>query len=203
MMNEKRKIGCFFGTFDPIHNGHVKMAREVLKKLNLDEVLIIPLKGIPHKHKVAATVEERYKMCALACEGNIKASPLMTIFDVEGYDLQMIHLVQNFYKDSILYYLVGSDVFVHMHQWDNVESLLKTVVIAVAMRDDAHMDALKEVQKKLERLGGQIVFLDIETEAVSSTVIRDELALIRSSEKIHKDVVDYILKNNLYLEKKY
>lgn len=198
MMKDKRKIGCFFGTFDPIHNGHVKMAQAVLRTLKLDEVLIIPLKGIPHKHQVIANVEERYKMCALACEGQVKASPLMTIFDVEGYDMQMIHLVHNFYKDSTLYYLVGSDVFVHMHQWDNIEWLLKSVVIIVAMRQDSDFDALKEVETTLTALGGQVIFLDIEIEPISSTAIRQELAENRTSNKISKEVLEFILKNNLY-----
>ena len=69
-----RKIALFGGSFDPIHKGHVEIAKKAVKTLCLDEVIFIPSGISPHKAGLSASNEDRYNMVCLALEGEEKLS---------------------------------------------------------------------------------------------------------------------------------
>ena len=65
---QEQRIALFGGTFDPIHNGHIVLARELAARLALDRVLIMPTFVPPHKIKTEmASAVDRLEMCRLAC----------------------------------------------------------------------------------------------------------------------------------------
>ena len=75
-----QKIALFGGTFDPIHNGHIRLAAEFARRLKLDRVILMPTYVPPHKVKPEmAPASDRLEMCRLAVRGN----PLFIVSDLE------------------------------------------------------------------------------------------------------------------------
>jgi len=66
-MSVKKQIALFGGSFDPIHNGHVKLLEQVCKTFSFDEVILLPCRQSPHKAtRPQATDQQRLTMCQLA-----------------------------------------------------------------------------------------------------------------------------------------
>lgn len=189
-----KKLGVFYGTFDPIHKGHTRLAQTVLKALSLDKVLIVPLKDVPHKKdKVVFDIEDRVAMCKLAEEVGVETSPVMAMFDVEGYDMQMIQLIKTLYKPETFYYILGSDVFKHILSWDMLHELIGQVVFVVALRDHQDDKVVNSVTKELEALGGRVELVEMPVMTISSTKIKRALDLKEHPTDLNASVKAYIL----------
>lgn len=189
-----KKLGVFYGTFDPIHKGHTRLAQTVQKALSLDKVLIVPLKDVPHKKdKVVFNIEDRVAMCKLAEEVGVETSPVMAIFDVEGYDIQMIQLIKTLYKPETFYYILGSDVFIHILSWDMLHELIGQVVFVVALRDHQDDKVVNSVTRELEALGGRVELVEMPVMTISSTKIKRALDLKEHPTDLNASVKAYIL----------
>ena len=79
MSDSVKKTGIFGGAFNPVHNGHVRLAEEAVKQLKLRRLLIIPTYVSPHKHTDLAPYEDRAEMCRRAF-GHI---PGVEVSDIE------------------------------------------------------------------------------------------------------------------------
>lgn len=187
----------FYGTFNPVHNGHIEMAKYVKEVLKLDEVLLIPLRDIPHKSEVAS-VTDRLAMCRLATQGTGLSTYDISTADIKGYDLAMIDVVSNAYPADEIYYIVGSDVFENMPIWQGIEHLLQTVTVVVVMRHDAEQVKLLQAQQQLEAMGGHVIRCEHEILPISSSQIRKGICHADDSLDIASKVLDYILEHNLY-----
>lgn len=202
-MNKKnKKIGLFLGTFNPIHNGHIHIARSVISELELDKLFIIPSYDSPHKtDSVCTCTDERLEMCKLAC------SKLEDIFtnDIEirnkltGYSLKKIDLVREQYIGAKFYYIIGSDAYIKIMKWDNLREFLSKVSLCVVVREKGDLDKVKKVKADLEKINGESFICDFDALSISSTMIREK---IKNKESISSflpfDVEKYILDKNLY-----
>ena len=132
------KIGIFGGTFNPIHNGHLIVGRDVRRGFSLDIVCLIPAAVPPHKEsKDVAKAEYRLAMTRLAVEGDLDFS----VSDVElkrsgpSYTIDTIaHFESILPDDSELFFIVGMDAFLDIETWKSYKDLFQEVPFIVMSR---------------------------------------------------------------------
>jgi nicotinate-nucleotide adenylyltransferase len=195
-----RRIGLFGGSFDPVHLGHVALARAALDGLGLDEVLWIPAGQPWQKSRPLAPAEHRAAMVALAiageprfrlerCELN-RGGPSYTIDTVRELQ-QAVGMVA---VDWLL--LIGQDQYAGLPTWQGWRELLQRVTLAVARREAALTApaALASVpHRRLE--------IPMPAMAVSSTEVRRRAAAgLRLDAMVPPEVARYIASHGLYRE---
>jgi nicotinate-nucleotide adenylyltransferase len=132
------RIGILGGTFDPIHEGHLHLAREALRSLELEKVIFIPTNRSPFKtQQVTAEASHRLKMVELALEGE----PRMEISDIEissgevTYTIDTLRQLKSRYPENAVFFLLlGADTFDSLDQWKEPDKIKNYCRIAVAAR---------------------------------------------------------------------
>lgn len=198
------KTAMFGGSFDPIHNGHVSLAKAFVETLGLERVLIIPTFYPPHKQKkTTVTSEQRLEMCRLAFEGE----ELFEVSDIEirregkSYTYMTLEELSELYPDDELYLITGADMFMTIDEWKNPEIIFSHAVICGVPRNDDDISDLREKAKKLSAMGARTEILDPGIMTVSSTEIRRRVSDGESISGLVPPLVeDYIIKNGLYAD---
>ncbi len=216
-----RKIALFGGSFDPIHVGHIAVARAAERRFHLDQVHFIPCGRPPHKHRHdLAPFPHRFAMVALACAEHPHFVPSLAEAgpDLSGrqvfYSIDTVrHFRQLSRRDGDhLYFMVGADSFLEIPTWKDYEALLGSCDFIVASRPGFRMEALRLVipPELLGRTGSldpraialrrtSVYLLDTVTSHVSATEVRRRL---HRGQSIHGlvplRVEEYILKQALY-----
>ena len=168
-----RRIGILGGTFDPIHNGHLIVAQEVVSSLGLERILFVPCGQPPHKRYPAmASAKARADMVRLA----VAANPLFEFSPVEidrpgkSYTIETLRgLREHFGRESELYLVVGADNAVELSTWCDPEGVLETSRVAVVLRDGFDRSRIDASQAK------RMTFLDTPRIEISSTDIRNRV----------------------------
>ncbi len=125
------------GTFDPIHHGHLLLARDALEALDLRRIIFVPNHLSPHKlSRFAAPSELRAAMVRVAIEGE----PGFEMDEVEilrggaSYTIDTILHLRTLHPESDLFYLIGEDNLAELHTWRRVDELLLLVQLVVMAR---------------------------------------------------------------------
>ncbi len=138
-------LALFGGTFDPIHRGHLKVARAAVEKFKLKEVWFVPADIPPHKQKSPITsFFHRYAMTSLAVAGEKEFIPsLLEAPDPHSgkanqrpsYSIDTVRKVKaSLGKSDHLYFLIGMDAFADIANWHEAEALLRECDFIVAAR---------------------------------------------------------------------
>jgi len=147
-----RRIALFGGTFDPVHSGHIAVARAALRRFHLDRIYFIPCGRPPHKRgRQLAPFPHRYAMVALACAGHARfvASLAEAGKDFAGREIfYSVDTVRRFQKEMLgrgdhLYFLMGVDSLLQIKTWRTPETLLSLCDFIVATRPGFRSDALR------------------------------------------------------------
>jgi nicotinate-nucleotide adenylyltransferase len=133
----KRRLGILGGTFDPIHSGHLILAEQLKEELNLEKVIFIPSANPPHKenHRVSSS-KDRLKMVKIA----IRDNPDFLISDIElkrkgkSYTIDTLTRFLKLYKDSELFFLLGSDAIDELPTWKEPDKIFQKVNVVIALR---------------------------------------------------------------------
>lgn len=197
------KIGVFGGTFNPIHNSHIRLAQEYGRKIGLDRLVLVPTFIPPHKKaKNLASAEDRLAMCRLATKD-------LPEFHVTEYEIQqqgksytyrtLMH-IQEKYPGSELYLIMGGDMFMTVQDWRRADDLFKMATLCAAQREKGELTLLDMHKILLEETkGARCMLIDIEAMPMSSTMIREK---IKNGEEVfdylNPDVWLYIIEHKLY-----
>ena len=129
------KTGIFGGTFNPIHNGHLRAAEEIRESFALDKVYFVPAFIPPHKRsKEIAEANDRIAMVRLAIKGNMLFS-LSSIEIKRGGISYSIDTIQAMGKKlGEIYYLIGIDAFSEIHTWHRYAELFSHTNFVVMVR---------------------------------------------------------------------
>jgi len=147
-----RSIALFGGSFDPVHSGHLAVARAAQRRFRLDEIHFVPSGRPPHKSKrKLAPFPHRYAMVALACAGNPRfiASLAEAGADYSGHRVfYSIDTVRHFREHVCrsgdrLFFLVGVDAFLEIWTWKNYKALLESCDFIVASRPGFSLGVLR------------------------------------------------------------
>jgi nicotinate-nucleotide adenylyltransferase len=145
------KIGLFGGTFDPIHVGHLAVAKFALQRFQMDRVFFIPAGCPPHKNR-HAPFAERLAMVALACAGNPRFIPSAVEAPAPGKPSYSILTVRKFRKehgpDAELYFIIGADAFLTIQKWQQWRALLNLAHFVVISRPGFDLARVETVLPK-------------------------------------------------------
>jgi nicotinate-nucleotide adenylyltransferase len=137
-----KRIGLFGGTFNPIHNGHLRAATSVREGAGLDTVVLIPAAIPPHKRsREIAPAHDRLEMVRLAATGleNTLVSDVELVRSGPSYTIDTVrHFSQQFNADARLFFIVGCDAFFEIDTWKNFEDLLASIPMIVLDRPTGH-----------------------------------------------------------------
>lgn len=191
------KTGIFGGAFNPVHNGHVRLAEEAVKQLKLKKLLIIPTFESPHKATKLAPFDDRAEMCRLAF-GHIAGAE---VSDVErrlggtSFTINTVRELKRQFPDEQFFLLIGGDMLFSFDQWFKYEAILNEVrVCAVARGGDSYSDML-EFANEL----GKIRVLPTQAVDISSTGIREKISAGGDiSGLVPEGAAEYIAQHGLY-----
>lgn len=196
-----KKIGVFGGTFNPIHNGHLHIARCFAADLELDSVLLIPSKKPTHKPSPdLASGEDRLAMCRLAAEGTgFVVSDLEITREQESYTVYTLEQLKAQYPEDELYLLMGEDMFLTLLQWKAPERLCALAVLCAAPRSHDGRARLEAYGEKLAAIGGRYRITEIPFLPVSSTEIREKIRAEQPVDTlVPAGVAQYLKEKQLY-----
>lgn len=185
-------LGIFGGTFDPVHNAHLAVARAARDAFGLDRVLLIPNAIPPHKQdSLTAPYPDRLEMVKLAVAGE----PRIEASDIEAgagksYSILTIDRLRALLTTSDrLYFIIGADAFAEIATWHRWREVIATVEFIVVARP-GHMWDVPQ--------GAKVHRLDSVHLEVSSSAIRAKLAVCEEPAELPHPVFEYIRQHRLY-----
>ncbi len=149
-----RRIALYGGSFDPIHNGHLAVARAADRRFNFDEIHLVPASHPPHKMKqYLAPFPHRFAMISLACAEHPHFIPSLAEAgeDFSGWQLHYsVDTVRHFKHiyhgpGDRIFFLLGADAFLDIPTWKEYEVLLGLCDFIVATRPGIRLEALRLV----------------------------------------------------------
>jgi nicotinate-nucleotide adenylyltransferase len=186
------KIAILGGTFDPIHNAHLAVACAARDAFGLDRVLLVPAANPPHKqHRLTEPWAHRFRMVELACAAHrgLEASAIEAA-DSKSYSIQTIEKLRAGLSPSdTLYFIIGADAFAEIGTWFRAQDVVQSVEFIVVTRP-GHEYSIPE--------GARVHTLDTVHMPVSSSRIREMLALCERPAEISPAVFEYIREHRLY-----
>lgn len=198
------KTGIFGGAFNPVHNGHVNLAREAVHQLKLRRLIVIPTYESPHKTTKLAPFEDRAEMCRVAFKGisegfNINCG--VEVSDIErrmggvSYTINTLRELKREYPKEQFYLLIGGDMLFSFRNWFKYESILKECKVCALARGG---DSLSEMMEFASEMG-YVKVLPSNIVDVSSTEIREKLSHSEDiTELVPDGVMEYISEHGLY-----
>ena len=195
---EVRRIGLLGGSFDPVHNGHLALARSALQQLKLDEVRWLPA-GSPWQKsdRVLAAPVHRRQMVRLAIRDEKKFVLDTRDMEREGptYTIETVRSFHQAQPNAQLVLIIGADQYDRLTTWHEWRELLASVTLAVAARSGQSVRPKGELVAVWHRLE----LLAMPEVRVSSTEIRARVTAGEPIEGLVPDgVARYIAQHKLY-----
>ena len=199
----------FGGTFDPVHVGHLGIAREIAQKLSVPRVLLLPTAGNPLKHQAHASAGQRLEMLTLATAGD----ELFEICDYELFQAPPTYTIETMERlaaagrlDGGAGFVIGADSLKELHRWRRADELLAMVDLIVAARPPEDFSAVLQKINELEDRFGLDMVTKIKRNTVktqlydvSSTEIRNLAAAGKPlGGLVVPAVEEFIVKNRIY-----
>lgn len=197
------RTGIFGGTFDPVHNGHLLCAREVMNKLQFDRIIFIPTGDPPHKIARRITpAEDRLAMLAAAIEGENG----FTISDIEcrrgnytyTYDT-LVELRKTAPQNEEFFMIIGADTLADIFNWYRSTDVFQLCSFAAMKRPGCDEMLFRQSLQKAAQAGATVCVADIPQIDISSTQIREAVAAQEEiGDFVPAPVCEYIQQKNLY-----
>jgi nicotinate-nucleotide adenylyltransferase len=222
-MEQRRRIAIYGGTFDPVHNGHLEVARSVSQLFAIDEFLFLPALVAPHKQASQVTSSShRYAMLALATRHDARI--FISTFELEGPGRQytvdtLFHFRSRLGAAADLFFVMGADSWAEITTWREWQRLLSLAHLIVVTRPGHEVSAShvgQELAARMVDLRGasrqrgsllhdtpepRIFVTDAVMAAVSATEVRQaarEGRDERLTQLVPLEVAAYIRKYELY-----
>lgn len=144
---KKERIGIFGGTFNPIHNGHVKAVLEVQKTFFLDKVLMIPSYIPPHKGAPdVAPPSDRLQMVKLAVASYPQFVPSHIEIEAKGksYSILTLAKLKQRFPDAAMFFILGVDAFLEIDTWREYKKVLEQCHFIVINRPGYDLNEAKK-----------------------------------------------------------
>lgn len=198
------KIGILGGTFDPVHNGHIKVAEEVRSQLDLTKVVFLPasqpwLKAdspiSPAAHRVemvrlAIVVHPYFELSLVEIN---RSGPSYTVDTIEELRVKLD-------TGAELFFILGWDSFPLLPRWKEPTRLIKLCRLVVVPRPGYNLPDVKQMETLIPGLLRNVILLDRPEIDVSATQIRKRVAQGLSIRGlVPAPVVDYIKQHQLYV----
>lgn len=173
------KLGIFGGTFNPVHSGHVLLARRYMEAACLDKLLVVPTRIPPHKEALdLAPGEARMEMCRLAFArvAGVQVSDLELRRQDKSYTVDTLEQLREQFPGDALCLLMGSDMFLTITQWKGWRRIFELAALCVGARESDLDGRLEAEKRRLEGLGARCEIVRLDPMVISSTEIRRRVA---------------------------
>lgn len=200
-----KKIGLMGGSFDPLHIGHLIIAQDAVEHFELSELKFIPAAIPPHKQdREQVSAFDRFKMVEAVVAGN----PKFSVSDVElnrggvSYTVDSVRAMTTAFPDVQFMLIIGSDTLVDLHNWHQIDEVLKLCDVASFLRPGE--SSLEEIRQKVlldEPARDKLLKNTFSAHLIdiSSTEIRERVCSGRSIRHlVPAEVEQYIFENGLY-----
>ena len=191
-------IALLFGSFNPVHNGHLAMAHAALQSNKIDEVWFVVSPHNPLKDLTTlAPANDRANMVSLALmhEEHMKLCTIEFDMPKPSYTIHTIHRLKEEYPSFNFHILCGTDVVNQLSAWYKYKELIQSVKFLVCSRETPQEISSNEWMKKFPE---QFEFIPFEPLAISSTMIRESISNSGKSSQVAEQVNDYIIAQRLY-----
>lgn len=195
------RIGLMGGSFNPIHIGHVNMARAALAGGYVSRVIFLPSGNPPHKHAGLADKEDRYRMTRLAIKGEANMSVSREEIDREGviYTVDTLARLKKTLPQAQMEYLIGADTVHQLRTWRRIDEVIRLCGFLVMMRPGEDEAETLAAMRAWRARGARMTLMAGRLEDVSSSEIRARLlAGDNAKELLPQAVADYIHAHRLY-----
>lgn len=197
-----KKVGIMGGSFNPIHQGHLVVANEVLNIYNFDKIIFIPAGKPPHKNDLETTPWDRYMMTQIAILSNNR----FVVSDIEvkrtgkSYTLDTMLQLREMYPDTEFYFITGTDAVIDIPNWHEPEKLLNLCKFIAVSRPGVDTGVIESKIKEIkDNFNGHIELMQVPMLQISSTDIRERIKNgISAKYLLPESVEQYIMKKNLY-----
>lgn len=194
-----KKIGLYFGSFNPIHNGHLGIADYFAKSGELNEVWLVVSPQNPLKeNNTLAPDHHRLEMARLAVEGyrNIQICDIEFDLPRPSYTIDTMQALKSFWPEYQFTIIMGEDSLQTLHLWKNYRELIETYSIRVFPRDknpiNRHFSVLEDNHKDIRLVDAPLI-------EISSTQIREKIKFGQNIDYLTANaVVTYISTHHLY-----
>ncbi len=169
------RIAIFGGSFDPVHNEHVRLAEFALAELALDKLFVMPAYAPPHKKgKTLSPNEDRLETCRLAFAhlDKVEVSDYEIAKEGVSYTYLTCEYFKSLYPDAEIFWLVGTDMLRDFPSWKNPQTILSLVTLAVCGRNESGAWVEKEQIEFYRLFGKKFAYLSYNGRDISSTKIR-------------------------------
>jgi nicotinate-nucleotide adenylyltransferase len=223
-MKRRKRIAVYGGTFDPVHVGHMAVARGLMESFDLDEVLFMPAHTAPHKRDIRVSLPlHRYSMLALATQNDdaLRISTVELEAPEKPYTFETVARVQDEMGSSArLFFVMGADSWSEITSWREWERLLLMTDHIVVARPGYDLGVAHVTSWLRERIvdlrgkdktelsslideneGSNIYVTDAVFMNVSATAVRESITTRRDLEwtsQVPSEVSNYIKKYGLY-----
>lgn len=196
------RAALFGGTFDPIHNGHLALARGLAARLGLDRVVLMPTAQPPHKLKAEmASGAHRAEMCRLATAGD----PLFEVSELElrrggaSFTVDTLCALHAQSPETEWYLLTGADMFLTLKTWFRFPEIAALATLCAVPRNGVPRKTLEAYAATLREAGARCFVEDVEVPTVSSTEIRQRVKEGKDLRSlVPQAVAEYIEAHGLY-----
>ena len=192
-----KKVALYFGSFNPIHKGHIALAEWVVEQRLCDELIFIVSPQNPLKSATELAPEfSRYEMCEMACASSrhpekIKVSAVEFVLEKPSYTINTLrYLRDNFGSDMEFSLLLGADNIESFDRWREYEEILRDYRLLVYPREGYSVEKFAD---KITFLEGAPLF------DYAATDVRKEIVEGKNfTDKVCPAVAKYIIQNKLY-----
>lgn len=159
-------IGLFFGSFNPIHNGHLIIVNHILNETDLDKIWFVISPLNPFKTSESLLNEyDRFHLVQKAIDGDLrlKASDIEFTLPKPSYTIHTLTYLKEKYPEHVFTLIMGSDGFLNLDKWKNAELIARDYTIIIYKRPGFDI---------INKLNASIVVLDAPLLSISATYIR-------------------------------
>ena len=160
------KIGLFFGSFNPIHNGHLIIVNHILNETDLDKIWFVISPLNPFKTSESLLNEyDRFHLVQKAIEGDLrlKASDIEFTLPKPSYTIHTLTYLKEKYPEHVFTLIMGSDGFQNLDKWKNAELIARDYSIIIYKRPGFDI---------INKLNANILVLEAPLLSISATYIR-------------------------------
>lgn len=199
-----RRIGWLGGSFDPVHEGHLSIARRAAERFDLDRVLLVPAPRPPHKpDRMLAPAEARLALLEAATADDELLVPCAIELERDGpsYSIDTAHALRRWLGPQVeLFYIIGADTLADLPNWYRIAELCEAVTFCSVTRPGTPLDP-----SPMERVAGPAAaarirehLLEVTPHPASSTAIREALCRGERPQHVPGVVLEEIARRGLY-----
>ena len=201
-MSRNLRVGLMGGSFDPIHIGHVRIASEARKALDLDRVLFLPSGRPPHKAHLGASAAQRLEMTKLATQGIpwAEASDIEVFREGTIYTVDTLTILTAQHPETDFYYIIGADTLLDLPNWRNTKKVCTMCRFICVRRPGIDSRRMEETLERLHaECDANVEMVNAFGPDISSTEIRNRIRSGEPTDDLLPEAVRvYIDREKLY-----